>query len=89
MIERDLEVTNRKGLHARAAAKLVNLASRFESDVHLIANGEEVEGKSILGILMLGAAQGTQLTLRCHGNDETTASEAIAGLFEGRFEESD
>ena len=87
MIECEMQVLNKRGLHARAAAKLVNLASRFQSDINLVINGEEVEGKSILGILMLGAPQGTQLTLRCNGEDEDEATEAIAQLFARRFEE--
>lgn len=89
MKECQVEILNKRGLHARAAAKLVNLASRFASEINLIADGEEVEGKSILGILMLGAGQGAHLTLRCDGTDETEATEAIAQLFANRFEETD
>ena len=89
MKECRVEILNKRGLHARAAAKLVNLASRFESEINLIADGEEVEGKSILGILMLGAGQGSRLTLRCQGDDESEATEAISRLFANRFEEAD
>jgi phosphocarrier protein len=87
MIEREMEVANRLGLHARAAAKLVHLASSFDSEVKLTLDGDSVDAKSILGILMLGAAQGTQLTLRCAGSDEAAAAEAITKLFVDFFGE--
>lgn len=87
MIERDIEVINQLGLHARAAAKLVHLAGRFASEVVLVVNGEEVDAKSILGVLLLAAGQGTQLTLRCTGPDEAEACNAIEALFAARFEE--
>ncbi|MCB1054082.1 MAG: HPr family phosphocarrier protein [Acidobacteria bacterium] len=87
MVERAIEVVNRLGLHARAAAKLVHLAGRFESDVELVVEGDQVDAKSILGILMLGAAQGTDLVVRCEGSDEDEALEAVCNLFADRFEE--
>lgn len=88
MIEREIEIINRLGLHARAAAKLVHAASGFESQVFLLSeHGEEVDGKSILGILLLAAAQGTRLTLRCEGGDEEAAMAAVVGLIEDRFGE--
>lgn len=87
MIERRIEVINRLGLHARAAAKLVHLTGTFESDVLLIIDGDEVDAKSILGILMLGAAQGTTLDVRCDGADEEQALEAVCDLFAQRFGE--
>jgi phosphocarrier protein len=88
--EKPLEVVNRLGLHARAAAKLVQLASAFESRVTLVsADGEEIDAKSILGILLLAAGQGTRLTLRCEGADERSAEEAIAALFADRFGEGE
>lgn len=87
MIEREIEVSNRLGLHARAAAKLVHLAGTFKSKVELIQTGDVVDAKSILGLLMLGAAQGTRLTLRCEGDDETAALTAIVNLFDNRFDE--
>ena len=90
MIERPLEVVNRLGLHARAAAKLVHLASRFASRVELVTEtGEEIDAKSILGILLLAAGQGTRLSLRCDGADEAEATEAIAALFADRFGEGE
>lgn len=87
MVERPLEVLNRLGLHARAAAKLVHTASRFQCDVTLVQDGEEVDAKSILGILLLAAAQGTRLTARCDGEDEEEALDAVSELFANRFEE--
>ena len=82
-----MEIVNRLGLHARAAAKLVHLAGRFRSDVKLLKDGETVDGKSILGLLMLAAAQGEQLRLRTDGPDEEEAMTALADLIARRFEE--
>jgi phosphocarrier protein HPr len=87
MVERDLAVINRLGLHARAAAKLVHVAASFSSQIYLAKDGEEVDAKSILGILLLAAAQGSEVTIRCEGTDEEEALEAIAGLFAERFGE--
>jgi phosphotransferase system HPr (HPr) family protein len=87
MTEREIEVVNRLGLHARAAAKLVHKAGSFRSDVELVLDGESVDAKSILGILMLGAAQGTKLTIRCVGEDEEEALTAVETLFAARFDE--
>ena len=87
MIEADAPIVNRLGLHARAAAKLVHTASGFESDVHLISNGEEVDAKSILGVLLLAAAQGMTLRVRCAGRDEQEALAAITALIASRFGE--
>lgn len=87
MIERDVEIVNRLGLHARAAAKLVHLAGRFRSEVKLIKDGEVVDGKSILGLLMLAAAKGEHVRLRTDGPDEEEAMAALADLIARRFEE--
>lgn len=87
MVERDLEVINRLGLHARAAAKLVHAAGLFSSQVYLAMDGEEVDAKSILGILLLAAAQGSEVTIRCDGTDEQQALTAVAELFAQRFGE--
>ena len=89
MLERQLEITNKKGLHARAAAKLIKLAHNYESDV-IVARGEnEVNGKSILGLLTLAAHQGSWVTLKVDGSDEDDALENIAKLIESKFEESE
>lgn len=87
MVERDVDIVNRLGLHARAAAKLVHLANRFESEVWLAHDGEEVDAKSILGILLLAAAQGSEVRVRCSGDDEEEALEAISRLIANGFDE--
>lgn len=87
MIEREIEIVNRLGLHARAAAKLVKASGRFRSQVQIIKDGEVVDGKSILGLMMLAAAQGTFLTLRVAGEDEEAAMAEISDLIAGRFQE--
>ncbi len=87
MIEETLTLKNRLGLHARAAAKLVHTAGAFQSKVSVLRNGEEVDGKSILGLLLLAAGKGTQLTLKVDGSDEKAAVDAIRDLVERRFDE--
>jgi phosphocarrier protein HPr len=87
MIEREIEIVNSLGLHARAAAKLVHQAARFQSHILLVRDDEEVDAKSILGILMLAAPQGTRLVLRCDGGDEAAAMAALSALIADRFEE--
>ena len=87
MIEKDVAIVNRLGLHARAAAKLVHLAGRFQSRVVLLRNGEEVDAKSILGVLLLAAGQGSHVLVRCEGDDEQEAMEAVTGLIAERFGE--
>ncbi len=89
MIERQVEITNKKGLHARAAAKLINLTHRFDSEVMVVRGDNEVNGKSILGLLMLAAHQGSWLTLRVSGSDEADAMDSISKLIESKFEESE
>ena len=87
MMERELLVANRLGLHARAAAKLVQLLSRYQSSAVLLRGGREVNAKSIMGVMLLAAGQGTPITVRTDGADETAAMDAIASLFERRFDE--
>ncbi len=89
MIRQVVEVENKLGLHARAAAKLVRLASGFRSRILVSREGTDdvVEAGSILGILMLAAAKGTRLLFVIDGQDEMEAGEAIQGLFAGRFGE--
>lgn len=85
--EQQLNIINKLGLHARAAAKLVTLASRFESDITLEKNGHQVNGKSIMGVLMLAAAQGSVLTARAQGSDADQALQALTELCADRFGE--
>ena len=87
MIERETEIVNRLGLHARAAAKLVHTAGGFQSRVTVVKDGEEVDAKSILGILLLAAGQGSQVIIRCDGKDEEEALRAVTTLFANRFDE--
>lgn len=89
MVESKLEIINRLGLHARAAAKLVHTAAGFTSEVTLVKDGSEIDAKSILGILQLGAAQGSEIAIRCDGGDESQALEAVTRLFNDRFGEED
>ena len=89
MIRRVVRIENELGLHARAAARLVKLTSQFESDIKLSrVNGhEKIDGKSILGILLLAASQGTQLEVVVDGQDEKAALDAIDSLVRGKFGE--
>jgi phosphocarrier protein HPr len=89
MIRQSVQVSNRLGLHARAAAKLVQLASRFSSEVYLSREDahQQIDSKSILGILMLAASKGTRLIVSIEGKDEAEAGEAIRELFETKFGE--
>jgi phosphotransferase system HPr (HPr) family protein len=89
LIERELAIRNRLGLHARAAAKLVQTASRFRSAVKIRKNGEEVDGKSILGILLLAASQGTQIVVAVTGEDEAEAFAAVEDLLARSFDEEE
>ncbi|HET8899809.1 MAG TPA: HPr family phosphocarrier protein [Rhodanobacteraceae bacterium] len=87
MIERDITVTNRLGLHARASAKLVQALQRLQCEVWLISNGREVNAKSIMGVMMLAAGMGSRITLRADGPDEATAIDSAAELFARNFDE--
>jgi len=87
VIERETEIVNRLGLHARAAAKLVHTAGAYQSRVTVCRNGEEVDAKSILGLMMMAAAQGSKVTVRCDGNDEEAAMRAVTDLIANRFDE--
>ena len=87
MVESQVEITNQRGLHARAAAKFVHLASGFESRVTVCNGRDEADGKSILSLMVLGASMGTELTLRCEGDDEQKALDALADLVGGGFDE--
>jgi phosphocarrier protein len=87
MLERELTISNRLGLHARATAKLVQLLAGFRCNATLAAKGREVNAKSIMGVMLLAAGQGTPVTVRVDGEDEGAAMEAVASLFERRFDE--
>ncbi|GAA3933016.1 HPr family phosphocarrier protein [Luteimonas lutimaris] len=87
MIERQLLVANKLGLHARATAKLVQTLAPFRCNATLTAKGREVNAKSIMGVMLLAAGHGTPVVLRVEGDDETAAADAISALFERRFDE--
>lgn len=87
MIQRDVEIKNKLGLHARAAAKLVHVAARFKADIKIKKGDEEVDGKSILGILLLAAGRGSTVTLKADGPDEREALDAVEQLIDARFDE--
>lgn len=89
LIEKQLEVVNKLGLHARAAAKLVNTASSFTSEVWIGFNGQSVNAKSIMGLMMLAASQGSTVDVRIDGEDASQAEHAITRLFEDRFDEDE
>ena len=87
MIERELTVSNRLGLHARATAQLVQLLSACKSSATLTAKGREVNAKSIMGVMLLAAGQGTQVKLRVDGEDEADVADKVTELFDRRFDE--
>ena len=89
MLQRRVIITNRLGLHARAAAKFVKLANRFKASVKIVKEGVSIDGKSILGILTLAAVQGTEIMLKISGADEKSAMKALISLIENRFEEEE
>ena len=82
-----MTVTNRLGLHARAAARFVHLASRFQAQVQVTRGSQTMDGKSIMGILLLAAAAGTLLTVSADGQDEQAAVDALCGFIESGFGE--
>jgi len=86
-LARDLTIVNRKGLHARASAKFVQLVERFDSDVTVTRCGETAGGRSIMGLLTLGAAIGTTITVTAQGKDAEACLDALAGLVDSRFGE--
>ena len=87
MMEQEIRISNKLGLHARAAAKFVQAASRFRARITLSRDSQSVDGKSILGILMLAAAQGSRLVLKAEGLDEGEAMKALVDLVDGKFGE--
>ena len=87
MQNRNFKIVNRLGLHARAAAQFVQTASRFSSEINLIKDDIEVNGKSIMGILLLAAPQGTEIAVMVEGDDEQRAMDVIAELIEAGFGE--
>ena len=89
MISRDVEVVNRLGLHARAAAKLVGMATRFASTLSVSREGRSADAKSIMAVMMLAATRGHTVSLTADGPDEAAALEALVDLFADRFGEDE
>jgi phosphotransferase system HPr (HPr) family protein len=87
VIQREVRIVNRLGLHARAAARFVHTANRFRARITVSRDGRSMDGKSILGILLLAASQGTRLLVSAEGEDEAPAVEALAALVDGGFGE--
>ena len=89
MLSSEITIINKLGLHARAAAKFVDLASGFESEINLSRNGQRVNGKSIMGVMMLAAAKGTILELSADGSDAELALQQLEALVAQRFDEEE
>lgn len=89
MQERPVTIINKLGLHARAAAKFVTAASSFSSDIDIAKNGQKVNGKSIMGVMMLAASRGTELIIIASGTDEIDAADSLENLVADRFGEQE
>jgi phosphocarrier protein len=89
MVQVELEIINKLGLHARASAKLTQLASKFQCEVWIMRNNKRVNGKSIMGVMMLAAGKGSRVTVETDGEDEQACSTAIASLIAERFGEGE
>ena len=89
MLQREVEIINKLGLHARASAKLTQVAGRFEADVWLSRNGRRVNAKSIMGVMMLAAAKGSTVTVETDGADEAEAMDAVTALIADKFGEGE
>ena len=87
LFRRTVTIVNKKGLHARAAARLVKVASGFDADVRVVKNGSVVSGRSIMGLMMLAAAPGTVIEIRAQGREGENAADAVAALVAAGFDE--
>ncbi|CAN5280446.1 HPr family phosphocarrier protein [soil metagenome] len=88
MVEREVQIENKLGLHARPAAEVVKTAAKFESDITICRDDLEVNGKSIMGVMMLAAEHGSRITLRADGPDEEQAVDALSELIASKFRET-
>ena len=86
-IEKEITIVNRLGLHARPAAMFVRIASRYRSEVWVSKEGEQINGKSIMGLMMLAAGQGSTLTIKCEGPDADKVMEELEELIQQKFNE--
>ena len=89
MIKKNVEIINKLGLHARASSKLTQTASQFSSDIWIEKNGRKVNAKSIMGVMMLAAAQGSNISIEANGDDETAAFAALQTLINDYFGEGE
>jgi phosphocarrier protein len=89
MIQQELEIINKLGLHARASAKFTQLAAKFQSDVWLTRNGRRINAKSIMGVMMLAAGKGAKVLLEADGPDEEACIGALSGLINDKFGEGE
>lgn len=89
MIKKDIEIINKLGLHARASTKLTQTASQFTSEIWIERNGRRVNAKSIMGVMMLAAAQGATVSIEANGADETAAMTALEALINDYFGEGE
>lgn len=89
MLLQDIEITNKLGLHARASAKLTQLAGQFRSDIWITRNGRRVNAKSIMGVMMLAASKGATVNLEISGEDEAQAMQALLALIDDKFGEGE
>ena len=87
MIERTVQIVNKNGLHARPAAEIVKISARFQSEITLVKDGMEVNGKSIMGVMMLAAECGSSLLMRADGDDADAALDALSALIVNKFGE--
>ena len=87
MLHREIEIINKLGMHARAAAKFVTLAQTFAAEIKVNKDGKQVNGKSIMGIMMLAAAKGSKIQLSVDGEDEENAMQQLVALINNRFDE--
>jgi len=89
MLSEQIEIINKLGLHARAAAKFVSTATRFESNIRIVKDGREVDGKSIMSVMMLAASCGSMVEIKTDGDDEQAALDAIKALINDQFGEGE
>jgi len=89
MAEREIEIINKLGLHARASAKLTQTAAQYQAEVWLSRNGRRINGKSIMGVMMLAASRGTRIKIETIGEDDEAAMHALVALIEDKFGEGE
>jgi phosphocarrier protein HPr len=89
MIKKEIEIVNKLGLHARASAKLTQLAAQFKCDIHLLRNNRRVNAKSIMGVMMLAASKGAKLEIETSGDDEQAAIDGLTKLINEKFGEGE